>query len=420
MNTKAGFADAYTPDAMALRVEHAGIIKSRIDFFSTLVLAVLAGAFIALGAVFYTVVVTESNLGFGITRLVGGMAFSLGLILVIVGGAELFTGNNLLVMAWISRKISLASMLRNWAIVYCGNFVGAMAVVLLIHYSGLWFWQDGAVGRTTISIASHKNNLEVYQAISLGILCNILVCLAVWLCYAARSLSSKILAIVFPISAFVAMGFEHSVANMYLVPAGLFLAQQPDFVAQLIEHSAMDSPAIPTILDQLSISRFLLGNLLPVTVGNIIGGGILVALVYWFIYLRPHKTPALRKLINLDPPFVSQSATLANIAAKMKAEKVDYVLVTAVRELPILGNLAGIITATDLVESLAVQNADPRDQTAQSIMRSPLISADVHCSIEQIQEHMKTNRTGHLIITDRDKLIGVLSIRAMSEQLIIS
>jgi len=253
--------DAYTPAEIARRVQSAGVGKARMPTVPLFTLAVLAGAFIALGAAVYTLTVTGNDLGFGANRLLGGLAFSLGLILVVVGGAELFTGDNLIVMAWVSGKLRLGEMLRCWGIVYLGNLVGALGTVLLVGLAGIMALGDGGVGQTTRAIAEAKLALAPETAFFRGILCNVLVCLAVWLSFAARDVTGKILAVVFPIAAFVALGFEHSVANMYLIPMA-FWAGAPADVGGLVV------------------------NLAVVTVGNVIGGGGLVGLVYWLVYLR--------------------------------------------------------------------------------------------------------------------------------------
>lgn len=252
--------DAYAPAQIAHIVENVGVAKASMPALKTLVLAVLAGAFIGFGAMFYTVAVTETGLGYGPTRLLGGVAFSLGLILVVVAGAELFTGNNLIVMAWASRRIGTGMLLRNWGLVYAGNLAGALATALFVHGSGIL--EGGAVADTARGIASAKLQIPFAEAFLRGMLCNTLVCLAVWLCVAAHSVSGKILAILFPITAFVALGLEHSVANMYLIPAGILAGAEGATAASV------------------------LGNLLPVTLGNIVGGSALVALVYWVAYLR--------------------------------------------------------------------------------------------------------------------------------------
>ncbi len=270
--------DALLPAEMARRAEQIGVRKTQLPALNMFALALLAGAFIALGAVFATTVAagTSDEIPFGITKLLVGLVFSLGLILVIVGGAELFTGNNLIIMAWASRKVSTRALLRNWGIVYLGNFVGAVGTAVLIFLSRQYTFGGGSVGLTALNIANGKVGLGFVQAIMLGILCNALVCLAVWLTLGARSTADKIAAIIFPITAFVAAGFEHSVANMYFIPIGLLIKQfDPVFIQTLGAE-----------LPNLTWSAFVLKNLLPVTIGNIIGGSLFVAAIYWIIFLR--------------------------------------------------------------------------------------------------------------------------------------
>jgi formate transporter FocA len=278
--------DALLPPDMARKAEEIGVAKARMGRTTTLTLSLLAGAFIALGAIFSTVATTGAagRLPYGMTRLMAGTTFSLGLILVVVGGAELFTGNNLIVMAWASGKVASRDVLRNWSLVYVGNFVGAVLMAGLILLTRQHEMAEGQLGLNALTIAESKCRLEPVQALALGVVCNVLVCLAVWLCYSARSVTDKVLAIVPTISAFVAAGLEHSVANMYFIPLGLGIKHLagPHFW-QTIGHSATDFPS-------LTWPRFLLNNLLPVTLGNVIGGAVLVGLVYWSIYLRsPHR-----------------------------------------------------------------------------------------------------------------------------------
>lgn len=256
-----GPLDAYAPAQVARLVEAVGIRKAQLPVLPTVMLAILAGAFISFGACFYTIVTTDSGLGTGPTRLLGGLAFSLGLILVIVGGAELFTGNSLIVMAWAQRDITLAALLRNWGLVFAGNFAGAVATAAAIAWSGVL--GSPALVNAVLRIAETKLTLDPVSAFGRGVLCNVLVCLAVWLCFAARSVSDKVLVIPLPIAAFVALGFEHSVANMFFLPMAWMLGANGVSLATLM------------------------ANLLPVTVGNVVGGGVLVAGVYWAIYLRP-------------------------------------------------------------------------------------------------------------------------------------
>ncbi|TQV77424.1 formate/nitrite transporter family protein [Aliikangiella marina] len=255
-------SDAYKPDQIAKIAETVGVTKANSAFLKLITLGILAGAFIAFGAMFYTQTITGSEFGYGPTKLLGGVTFSLGLILVVVAGAELFTGNNLIVIAWADKKVTTQQLLRNWLIVYVGNFIGAAMTALLVDLSGILASNQGAVGQTAINIALAKTSLEPLQAFVRGILCNALVCLAVWLCFSARRVAGKILAIIFPISAFVALGFEHSVANMYFIPLAM-----------------MQSEIQITLFD-------LLANLTWVTLGNVVGGSVFVALVYWLCYLR--------------------------------------------------------------------------------------------------------------------------------------
>jgi formate transporter len=286
--------DALLPQEMATRAEYLGVRKAEMPFLKMFMLAVLAGAFIALGAIFATTVSAGSAaitapdgttafgaaLPYGVVRLLSGLVFSLGLILVVVGGAELFTGNNLIVMAWASGKVSGLSVLRNWVIVYMGNFVGSMGTAVLMFLTRQYTFGSNAVGIAALKTAVAKCDLTFMQALALGVLCNALVCMAVWMTFSARSTVDKIVAIIFPITAFVAAGFEHSIANMYFVPYALLIrGLDPVFmqaVADKVPH-----------LDKLTWQVFLLNNLVPVTIGNIIGGAVLVAAVYWAIFLRP-------------------------------------------------------------------------------------------------------------------------------------
>lgn len=263
--------DAYAPQHIAMRVRDVGVTKALLPVLPMFTLALLAGAFIALGGLFYTVTITTGPADppptAGLLRLAGGVTFSLGLILVLVGGAELFTGNNLIAMAWASGRITTRLVLRSWGWVYLGNFIGAVGTALLVWLAGVQTLGNGSVGEMMVRIARAKVSLDPVSAVARGVLCNALVCLAVWLCMGARSVADKILAIVFPISAFVACGLEHSVANMYFFAIGVMLSF---------------NGAAPISLDGA------LNNLLLVTIGNILGGTILVALVYWSVYL---KTP---------------------------------------------------------------------------------------------------------------------------------
>lgn len=287
--------DAILPPMMAARAEESGVKRISTDPLTLFVLSILAGAFIAFGAVFATTtgagtiaitsttdgaVVYSATLPYGVVRLLTGIVFSLGLILVVIAGAELFTGNNLIVMAWASGKVRTRDVLSNWALVFAGNFAGAFMTAVLMFYTTQYTFGGGSVGLVALTTANAKASLDIVPAIGLGIMCNALVCLAVWMCYSARTTIDRIFTIVPPITAFVAAGFEHSIANIYFIPMGLLIKRgAPDSFWTSIGKTAADFPA-------LTWKNFFIGNLLPVTIGNIIGGSLMVAAVYWFIYLR--------------------------------------------------------------------------------------------------------------------------------------
>jgi formate/nitrite transporter len=276
--------DALLPAEMAGRAEDVGVRKANLGAATLLALAFLAGAFISLGAIFATTVGTgAADLPYGVGRRLAGLAFSLGLILVIVGGAELFTGNNLIVMAWASRKVTWGLVMRNWAIVYVGNLAGALSTVVVMILSEQYTFGNGSVGATALAIGNTKAGLAFVPAVALGMMCNALVCLAVWLAFSARTTTDRVVAIVPPIAAFVAIGFEHCVANMYFIPEAIairFVA--PDSFWTAIGKAPADYP-------NLTVEGFV-ANLVPVTIGNVIGGAVMVGIVYWFIYLRGRTT----------------------------------------------------------------------------------------------------------------------------------
>jgi formate/nitrite transporter len=263
--------DAYSPGQIAERVENVGVVKARLPLLPLAMLGVLAGAFIGLGALFFTLVTSDATLGFAAARLLGGATFSLGLVLVVVAGAELFTGNNLIAMAWAEGKVTTVEVLRNWIVVCAANFVGAAGLALLVFLSGHLGMNGGAVGAQAVKIAAAKAAMPSVEAFFRAVLCNILVCMAVWMAFAGRSVVDKAVAIVFPISAFVAAGFEHSIANMYFFPVAM------------MQQAA--SP-LPVAGAELVDASHMLKNLALVIAGNIVGGSVLVALVYDVIYRR--------------------------------------------------------------------------------------------------------------------------------------
>jgi formate transporter len=274
MAPNSGF-DAYSPMEIAERVHAACVVKATTPLLSLVMLGMLAGAFIGLGSLFYVIVLSDPALGFAASRVIGGVVFSLGLLLVVVAGAELFTGNNLLAMAWAQGSLTTREVLHNWAVVCAANFVGAAGLAAVVFLSGHADMNSGAIGETYLQIAAAKSALPFWAAFWRGVLCNVLVCMAVWMTLAGRSVVDKAVAIVFPIAAFVAAGFEHSVANMYFFPLAMML------------QAAAGEPV------ELA---WLWRNLVPVIAGNLVGGSVLVALVYHVIYRRaaPRSASELR------------------------------------------------------------------------------------------------------------------------------
>mgnify|MGYP000397285227 FL=1 len=276
MSEFAKFVDAFTPEEVANKVKTLGVSKANMSFLPLLVLSMMAGAFISFGAMYYTVVMTHPSEAYGAAKLLGGLAFSLGFVLVVIVGGELFTGNNLIVMAWAKRRITLARLLKNWSLVYIGNGLGAFITVYLVFASGFLDGAHHAVGATALKVGLAKVDLSTSEAFVRGIFCNSLVCLASWMVYASRTVMDKVFAVIFPISAFVAMGFEHCIANMFMIPLAIVASLDPEIVAA----SGISADA----LQNLNLSGFI-ANLIPVTLGNIFGGTIMVGMSLYTVYL---------------------------------------------------------------------------------------------------------------------------------------
>jgi formate transporter len=261
---------AYSPAEIKEAVEKVGVKKANLPFLVSFMLAIVAGGGVGFGAVYYTIVASDPELSFATTRVLGGLVFSLGLVLVMVGGAELFTGNNLIVMAWASGRVSTGTMLRNWTIVWFGNLLGSLGLIVLIYFSHHLDMNDGRIGLSVLNTAAGKIRPDMVTLFFKGILCNVLVCAAVWLAYAGRTVTDKVVAVILPVSAFIAAGFEHCVANMYFLPLAWLLVQ---------------TGHVPANFDVSPITvSGILHNLVPVTLGNIVGGAGLVGAVYWAIY----------------------------------------------------------------------------------------------------------------------------------------
>lgn len=268
-----------SPSGIARKISDRGVEKAGYGLLSTAMLAVLAGAFIGLGGIYFTFATAQITISYPFTQIIGGLAFSTGLILVVVAGSELFTGNNLMVMTLVGRRIALTRLVRNWSVVYVGNFAGSILVSGILYMTYVWQNNNYEFAVRAIAIAAKKTNLGFSDAFFLGILCNILVCLAIWLSTGGRSITGKVLGIIFPISAFVALGFEHSVANMYFMSFALMLMGEPGIL------NALQQAGLSADVSNINIGGFM-NNLLPVTLGNIIGGSLFIGMSYWVAYLR--------------------------------------------------------------------------------------------------------------------------------------
>ena len=277
--------DAYAPQKMADRVAQVAIAKVNLGFLTTLALSILAGVFIALGIQLAMLVTHTATSSYGLNALVGGAVFTMALILIVITGAELFTGNCLIGMSFFARKITGKDLTRNLIIAFIGNFIGALTVVFWIYISAQWTMNNYLLGAKIVIAANDKVNMTMTVAFARGVLCNTLVCLAVWLCFSARNNLDKILSLLWPISCLIACGFEHCVVNMWLIPMGILLKGNR-FVIEAAEkvHGGNLDLSNLTFFD-----GFLIDNLFPVVLGNLFGGIILIAGVYWFIYLRPSK-----------------------------------------------------------------------------------------------------------------------------------
>jgi len=274
--------DAYSPPQIAARIDAVTAVKAKDSAVNTFLLGVNAGAFIALGAQFATLVISDSGLHAGLTSVVGAIVFCLGLIMVVVGGAELFTGNCMIFIGYMEKRIPTKRIFDHWTISLIGNFVGSLLVVFIVYKAHQFSFYDYMVGGKALLIANKKVNLTFTNAFSKAVLCNAMVCMAVWVCFSARNVADKIMTLVFPIAGFVASGFEHLVANMYFIPMGIILKSKPEVVA------AAEKMAGKTLdLSNLTWKGFFVINQIPVFIGNVVGGIILAGLAFWFIYLRP-------------------------------------------------------------------------------------------------------------------------------------
>jgi formate/nitrite transporter len=265
----------FSPAETTGNVIETGVKKSNYSIVRMLLLGILGGAFIAFASEgSNTAIHTIASVGIG--KALAGALFSTGLMMVVISGAELFTGNIMMIMSFANKRISFAKLLRNWFWVYIGNFIGSMIIVLLIIFSGQFGFSAGLLGGFSIKVAAYKTNLSFLNAFSMGILCNWLVCMAVWMAASAKDITGKLFAIFFPIWLFITSGFEHSVANMYYIPAGILAKANPVFLKQ-----ALDLGVKEAALEKLNWGGFLVSNLLPVTLGNIFGALVFVGMIFW-------------------------------------------------------------------------------------------------------------------------------------------
>lgn len=270
-----------TPEDVARSMVETSKKKASLGMLQMWILGILAGVYIGFGAHLCTMVSHDLSqyLGYGFTKFIAGSVFTVGLMLVIIGGAELFTGNCLIFTAVATGDVQIKDMLKNWLIVYIANFVGAMLLVLIVYYSGLWKVNNYGAGLSALNTATAKVNISFLEAFCRGIGCNWLVCLAVWLAAAGKDSISKIFGIYFPIMAFVASGFEHSIANMFFIPIGIFLKNNPEIIDRTFG-----------CVSNLTWDGFILNNLVPVTLGNIVGGALFVGGAYYLVYLHGVKS----------------------------------------------------------------------------------------------------------------------------------
>ncbi|MGK4476289.1 formate transporter FocA [Aeromonas molluscorum] len=275
--------DCLKPEAIAALAEDITYAKATKPAYKVIPLAITAGAFIALAFIFYITVTTGAgDMAWGMGKLIGGLCFSMGLILCVLLGAELFTSTTLTLVAKAAGRISWAQLFKNWGLVYFGNLIGGLLMVALIVISAQYTADNGQWGLNALNVAQHKLHHSFFEAVALGILCNLMVCLAVWMSFGARSATDKVMVMLLPVAMFVASGFEHSIANMFMIPVGIAIhaLASPEFWQAIGQNPAQYA--------DLTVSNFVFHNLIPVTIGNIIGGGVMVGLTYWFIFRRHH------------------------------------------------------------------------------------------------------------------------------------
>ncbi|PSU32308.1 formate transporter FocA [Photobacterium lutimaris] len=393
----------FSPKEMMAEAEKFALSKAKKTSSMTLGLAIMAGAFIGLAFVFYITVTTGSAMtGWGLSRLVGGIVFSMGLILIVLCGGELFTSSVLSSISWANREISLKKMLSLWAKVYIGNFIGAMFMLMLISAAGMFMLNNGQWGLNALNIAQHKLHHTTMQAFSLGVLCNLLVCLAIWMTFSSANALTKAMLMVLPVSMFVSSGFEHSVANMFMVPLGITIQNfAPEQFWQMISAS-------PEQYSDLNIPTFLMANLLPVTLGNIVGGAVLVGLANWCIFRRPElKAANIRSItqsVEITP--AKESDMLSHLTAKDVTntqpitlsvdtpipQAIDIMQEENISGAPVCdvhGQLVGFLSMYDVMKELWYQDYQPNHNTkVVDLMQHDVVAVQATDSLADIIEYM--------------------------------
>lgn len=393
----------FSPMEMMAEAEKFALSKAKKTSSMTLSLAVMAGAFIGLAFLFYITVTTGSaGAGWGLSRFAGGLAFSMGLILIVLCGGELFTSSVLTSIAWANKQITFGKMLKTWGKVYVGNFIGAMLLLAIVSAAGLYQMDNGQWGLNALNIAQHKLHHTVIQAFALGILCNLLVCLAIWLTFSSANAMTKAVMTILPVAMFVSSGFEHCVANMFMVPLGI-----------VIQTSAPESFWTQVGVAQaqyadLNITQFVTANLIPVTIGNIVGGSVLVGLANWSIYRRPQLKAASLSTITTTTKLASVKETTmsTNILVQdimnpnpitLSADvhtptAIDTLLDNHIISAPVVdveGRLVGFFSAHDVMVDLWCQDYLPvSGQKVVDLMSRDVVAIDVSDKLVDVAEFL--------------------------------
>ncbi|MGR5231654.1 formate transporter FocA [Vibrio rotiferianus] len=393
----------FSPKEMMAEAEKFALSKANKTSSMTLGLAIMAGAFIGLAFLFYITVTTGSaDAGWGLSRLAGGLAFSMGLILIVICGGELFTSSVLSSISWANKQISFGKMLSIWGKVYVGNFIGAMFLLALVSAAGLYQMDAGQWGLNALNIAQHKLHHTLVQAFALGILCNLLVCLAIWLTFSSANAMTKAAMTILPVAMFVSSGFEHCVANMFMVPLGIVIANfAPESFWASVGVSASHYA-------DLNVGHFITANLIPVTLGNIVGGAVLVGLANWCIYRRPElkaaKVTSITNTTNITSvkEFTMKNASIVKeimnptpvtLSVEMPVSTaLDTLLDNNLNSAPVVdieNRLVGFFSAHDVMVELWCQDYIPaQEQKVVDLMSRDVVAIDAGDRLVDVVEFL--------------------------------